>query len=94
VEPSQAQLVEIARLIDTGHVRPVLDAVLPLARAREAFERGLTGHVRGKYATLPPLARRFSRPRHRLRALRCKVLGRHRQSGRVVRPRTMPVSRP
>jgi NADPH:quinone reductase-like Zn-dependent oxidoreductase len=48
VEPSRAQLVEIARLIDAGHVRPVLDAVLPLARAREAFERGLAGHVRGK----------------------------------------------
>ena len=48
VEPSRAQLVEIARLIDAGHIRPVLDAVLPLARAREAFERGLAGHVRGK----------------------------------------------
>src|SRR4051812_40174673 len=48
VEPSRAQLVEIARLIDAGEIRPVLEAVLPLARAREAFERGLTGHVRGK----------------------------------------------
>ena len=48
VEPSRAQLVEIARLIDAGHVRPVLETVLPLARAREAFERGLAGHVRGK----------------------------------------------
>ncbi|QEH35460.1 Phenolphthiocerol synthesis polyketide synthase type I Pks15/1 [Aquisphaera giovannonii] len=48
VEPSRAQLVEIARLIDAGEVRPVLEAVLPLARAREAFERGLAGHVRGK----------------------------------------------
>ncbi len=48
VEPSRAQLVEIARLIDAGEIRPVLDAVLPLARAREAFERGLAGHVRGK----------------------------------------------
>ena len=48
VEPSRAQLVEIARLIDAGEVRPVLDAVLPLDRAREAFERGLAGHVRGK----------------------------------------------
>ena len=47
-EPSRAQLVEIARLIDAGQIRPVLDAVLPLARAREAFERGLAGHVRGK----------------------------------------------
>ena len=48
VEPSRAQLVEIARLIDAGQIRPVLDVVLPLARAREAFERGLAGHVRGK----------------------------------------------
>jgi NADPH:quinone reductase-like Zn-dependent oxidoreductase len=48
VEPSRAQLVEIARLIDAGEVRPVLDVVLPLARAREAFERGLAGHLRGK----------------------------------------------
>ena len=45
---SRAQLVEIARLIDAGEIRPVLDAVLPLARACEAFERGLAGHVRGK----------------------------------------------
>ena len=48
VEPSRAQLVEIAQLVDAGQIRPVLDAVLPLARAREAFERGLAGHVRGK----------------------------------------------
>jgi len=48
VEPSRVQLVEIARLIDAGEIRPVLEAVLPLARAREAFERGLAGHVRGK----------------------------------------------
>src|SRR4051795_9109654 len=48
VERSRDQLVEIARLIDAGRIRPVLDAVLPLARAREAFERGRAGHVRGK----------------------------------------------
>ena len=48
VEPSRAQLVEIARLIDARQIRPVLDAVPPLARASEAFERGLAGHVRGK----------------------------------------------
>jgi NADPH:quinone reductase-like Zn-dependent oxidoreductase len=48
VEPSRAQLVEIGSLIDAGQVRPVLGAVLPLARAREAFERGLAGHARGK----------------------------------------------
>jgi NADPH:quinone reductase-like Zn-dependent oxidoreductase len=48
VEPSRSQLVELARLIDGGHVRPVLEAVFPLAQAREAFERGLAGHHRGK----------------------------------------------
>jgi NADPH:quinone reductase-like Zn-dependent oxidoreductase len=48
VEPGRAQLVEIARLIDDGAIRPVLEADLPLARAREAFERGLAGHARGK----------------------------------------------
>ena len=48
VEPSRAQLVEIAHLIDAGEIRPVLDVVLPLARGREAFERGLAGHVQGK----------------------------------------------
>jgi NADPH:quinone reductase-like Zn-dependent oxidoreductase len=48
VKPSRVQLMEIARLIDAGEIRPVLDAVLPLDRAREAFERGLAGHVRGK----------------------------------------------
>ena len=48
VHPNKAQLVEIARLIDAGRVRPVVDAVFPLPRAREAFERGLLGHTRGK----------------------------------------------
>src|SRR3954451_11457997 len=48
VEPSRAQLVEIARLIDAGLIRPALDAVMRLSRAREASERGLAGHVRRK----------------------------------------------
>ena len=48
VEPSRPQLVELARLIDEGRVRPVLEAVFPLAQARVAFERGLLGHHRGK----------------------------------------------
>src|SRR2546425_1090902 len=48
VQPNKAQLVEIAGLIDAGRVRPVVDAVFPLPRAREAYERGLLGHTRGK----------------------------------------------
>jgi len=56
VQPSKAQLVEIAGLIDAGRVRPVVDAVFPLPRAREAFERGLLGHTRGKLVlqVVPP----------------------------------------
>lgn len=48
VQPDRRQLETIGRLIDAGQLRPELEAVLPLARAREAFERGLSGHVRGK----------------------------------------------
>lgn len=38
VEPKQAQLKEVAGLIDTGELRPVVDKVFPLERAREAYE--------------------------------------------------------
>jgi NADPH:quinone reductase-like Zn-dependent oxidoreductase len=48
VEPNRTQLVEIAHLIDTGKVKPILDTVLPLDQARQAFEKGLTNHARGK----------------------------------------------
>jgi NADPH:quinone reductase-like Zn-dependent oxidoreductase len=49
VKPSRLELIEIARLIDEGHVRANIEAVFPLERAREAFERGLSRHVRGKF---------------------------------------------
>jgi len=48
VEPNRQELTEIANLVDTGEVKPVVDAVLPLSRAPEAYERGLRGHNRGK----------------------------------------------
>ncbi len=41
-------LVEIARLIDAGKVRPVVSAVIPLMEARRAHEIGDRGHTRGK----------------------------------------------
>jgi len=50
VEPNRNELVEIAKLIDAGEVKPVVDTVFPLSRAREAYERGLRGHNRGKFA--------------------------------------------
>jgi NADPH:quinone reductase-like Zn-dependent oxidoreductase len=48
VQPSRHQLNEISQLIDARTVRPVVEKVFPLARAREAYERGLLGHNRGK----------------------------------------------
>jgi NADPH:quinone reductase-like Zn-dependent oxidoreductase len=38
VEPSRAQLAEIARLIDGGELHPVVGAVFPLAEARQAYQ--------------------------------------------------------
>jgi NADPH:quinone reductase-like Zn-dependent oxidoreductase len=39
VEPSRAQLVELARLVDEGRIRPTIDSVFTLADASAAFER-------------------------------------------------------
>jgi len=38
VEAKGEQLAEIARLIDAGHLRPVVDIVFALAQARQAYE--------------------------------------------------------
>jgi NADPH:quinone reductase-like Zn-dependent oxidoreductase len=48
VQPDRKQLGKIATLIDSGAVRPVIAETLPLAKARQAFERGVAGHTRGK----------------------------------------------
>jgi NADPH:quinone reductase-like Zn-dependent oxidoreductase len=39
VEARADQLTEIARLIDAGAIRPVVDQIFPLAQAREAYEK-------------------------------------------------------
>jgi len=46
--PSSSDLTEIARLIDSGKVRTVVETVLPLAEARRAHELSQSGHARGK----------------------------------------------
>ena len=46
--PSSSNLAEIARLIDSGMVKTVVDTVLPLAEARRAQELSQSGHARGK----------------------------------------------
>jgi NADPH:quinone reductase-like Zn-dependent oxidoreductase len=48
VHPSSAQLSEIAKLIDAGKLKPVVETVLPLSDARRAHELNETGHARGK----------------------------------------------
>lgn len=48
VEPRRSQLIELGRLIDAGTLRVIVGAALPLEKAREAFEKGRAGHMRGK----------------------------------------------
>ena len=48
VQPNREQLVQIGALIDAGKVRPIIDTVLPLSQARQAYEQGAKGHTRGK----------------------------------------------
>ena len=48
VEPDRRELTEIRQLIDTGKLAPVVARIVPLARAREAFEDGSSRHTRGK----------------------------------------------
>jgi NADPH:quinone reductase-like Zn-dependent oxidoreductase len=48
VEPNRDQLAELARLVDEGVVKPLIDSVFPLAEARSAFARLIEPHKRGK----------------------------------------------
>jgi NADPH2:quinone reductase len=43
-----ARLRELARLVDQGRLRPIVDAVLPLEQVGEAHRRLDSGHGRGK----------------------------------------------
>lgn len=47
-EPSRAQLVEVARLVDEGRIRPQVGAVYALADARDAFMAKSTTSIPGK----------------------------------------------
>jgi NADPH:quinone reductase-like Zn-dependent oxidoreductase len=48
VEPSREQLVELAKLVDAGKLRPTIDAVFPLSETRKAFERTMGDRRPGK----------------------------------------------
>jgi len=46
--PNSSELTEIAKLVDIGKLKPVVETVLPLTDARRAHELSQTGHTRGK----------------------------------------------
>lgn len=48
VEPNREQLLELARLVDMGELRPEIDSVFPLAEARAAFTRSAARGKHGK----------------------------------------------
>ena len=48
VEPNQKQLSIVADLLDRGELRTVVDAAIPLVRAKEAFADSRPGRHRGK----------------------------------------------
>lgn len=48
LNPQPGQLAEIGKLIDAGHIKPMVNTVLPLAEARQAHELSQGGHTRGK----------------------------------------------
>src|SRR5437899_49237 len=49
-QPNGAQLAEIAKIIDSGKLAPVIDRILPLSEARRAHELSQSGHTHGKIA--------------------------------------------
>ncbi|MGH8585072.1 MAG: zinc-binding dehydrogenase [Gammaproteobacteria bacterium] len=48
VQPSATQLTELAKLVESGKLRPIVETVFPLSEARHAHELSQTGHTRGK----------------------------------------------
>jgi NADPH:quinone reductase-like Zn-dependent oxidoreductase len=52
-ESSRAQLTELARLVDEGHLRPQVGGVYPLARAAEAFSAKAAGGIPGRIVLQP-----------------------------------------
>jgi len=49
-QPNGAQLAEIAKIIDSGKLAPVIDRILRLSEARRAHELSQSGHTHGKIA--------------------------------------------
>jgi NADPH:quinone reductase-like Zn-dependent oxidoreductase len=45
---NREQLIRIGELIDERRIRPVVEAVLPLSKAHQAYECGWAGHASSK----------------------------------------------
>jgi NADPH:quinone reductase-like Zn-dependent oxidoreductase len=54
VQPNVDELNEIARLVDSGKVKPVIEKVFPLKEAAAAQQLNATGHTRGKIVITVP----------------------------------------
>ena len=52
-EANRAQLTELARLVDGGHLRPQVGGVYPLARAVEAYSAKAAGGIPGRIILQP-----------------------------------------
>jgi NADPH:quinone reductase-like Zn-dependent oxidoreductase len=52
-ESNRAQLIELARLVDEGHLRPQVGGVYPLAQAAEAFTAKAAGGIPGRVVLQP-----------------------------------------
>jgi NADPH:quinone reductase-like Zn-dependent oxidoreductase len=52
-ESNRAQLVELARLVDEGHLRPQVGGVYPLAQAVEAYSAKAAGGIPGRIVLQP-----------------------------------------
>ena len=48
VKPDGQRLTEIAKIVDDGKLRPLIQVVLPLAQAKEALELSRSRHAAGK----------------------------------------------
>lgn len=48
LQSNPSELAELAKLIDAGHVKPIVTTVLPLAEARWAYDFSQSRHTRGK----------------------------------------------
>src|SRR5689334_7992845 len=46
--PDGAKLAELAKIIDSGQLAPVINRILPLSEARRAHELSQSGHIHGK----------------------------------------------